>query len=135
MNEINPAKCRWMLYLKNGKIAVENHNQGKKWRAIYRNEYGNMARLGFQLVNKGIKIFVQDSPYGEYWTFEDLEIVAGARTPSHKARAICSLKDKNLGLWDVVKVFPDGGYSRTVMTSSEIGYESRIYIKTDKVFL
>ena len=132
--DIDISKCRWMLYLKNGKIITENHGRGITWTRVYKQECNNMQMLCFQLIPSGKKVFVAESPYGEYWTFEEFEARAGQRIPTHMLRGICSLKDKELGLWDVVLVNNKNTHVRTVMTSKEIGYETRLYInKRDKV--
>jgi len=131
--KMNLSNCRWMLYTNNNKLHVENLSQKKTWRKVYKNEYGNMKALCFQLLPSGKKVFVKESKYGEYWNFEDLQAIAGQTSPTHVSRNICSLKDKELGLWDVVTVDMSGNISRSIMTNNEIGYESRIFInKEDK---
>lgn len=129
--EINLSKCRWMLYTKSGKLITENHNQKKTWKKTYKHEYGNMKALCFQLIPSGKKVFAAESPYGEYWTFEEFEALAGQSVPTHLSRNICSLKDKELGLWDVVSVNSAGESRRTVMTNNEIGYEVRAFINRE----
>jgi len=129
--EINLARCRWMLFTKNGKLITENHNQHITWKATYKHEFGNMKAVCFQLIPSGKKIFATESKYGEYWTFEEFEALAGQSVPTHLSRNICSLMDKELGLWDVLSVNSNGDSKKTVMTSNEIGYETRSFISRD----
>ena len=129
MIEINLSKCRWMLFTKNGKLVTENHNQGITWKTTYKNEHGNMKALCFQLIPSGRKVFAAESD--EYWTFEDMEVKAGQSTPTHLTRNICALRDKKLGIWDVLSVDAAGNVTRSVMSSNEIGYEVRSYINRE----
>jgi len=121
-----------MLFTKNNKLIVENHNQGVTWKAVYKNEHNNMKALCFQLIPSGRKIFVPESPYGEYWTFEEFEAVAGQAHPTHTNRHICSLQDKEMGLWKVCKVDSKGNHSFTMMSNNEIGYEVRLYLNKEE---
>ena len=127
ITEVNLSKCRWMLFA-GSKLITENHNQGITWKKVYKQEHGNMKALCFQLIPSGTKVFVPESKYGEYWTFEEFQLVAGQSVPNHMARGICSLKDKDLGLWDVIIIGNDGNRDNVVMTSKEIGYEVRSFI-------
>ncbi len=120
-----------MLFTKNNKLITENHNQHITWKATYKYEFGNMKALCFQLIPSGKKVFAAESPYGEYWTFEEFEALAGQSNPTHTSRNICSLRDNKLRLWDVVTVYSDGSHKKTVMTDGEIGYEIRSYINRD----
>jgi len=131
--EINLSKCRWMLFTKNNKLITENHNQGITWKNVYKQEHNNFKAVCFQLIPSGKKIFVKESPYAEYWTFEEFELVAGQTVPTHLSRNLCSMKDKDLGLWDVLSVDAEGKSKNIVMTSNEIGYEVRSFLnKEDK---
>ena len=131
MIEVNLSKCRWMLFTNNNKLVTENHNQGITWKETYKQEFGNMKALCFQLIPSGKKIFVPESNYGEYWTFDEFEAVAGQSNPTHTSRNICSLRDKELGLWDVVTVDHAGSHTKTAMTNNEIGYEVRAYLNVN----
>jgi len=127
--EVNLSKCRWMLFTKNGKLITENYNQGVTWKKTYKHEFGNMKALCFQLIPSGKKVFAPESE--EYWTFEDMEVKAGQSVPTHVSRNICALRDKKLGIWDVVSVDAFSNVRRTVMSSNEIGYEVRSYINVE----
>jgi len=129
--EINLSKCRWMLFTKNGKLITENHNQGITWKKVYKQEFNNLKALCFQLIPSGKKIFAAESPHDEYWTFEEMIVLAGQSIPKHTSRSICSLRDKKLQIWDVVTVHMNGDTERTVMSSKEIGYETRAFINIE----
>jgi len=127
--DVNLSKCRWMLFTKNGKLVTENHNQGITWKKTYKNEFGNMKALCFQLIPSGKKVFAAESD--EYWTFEEMEVKAGQSIPTHLTRNICALRDKKLGIWDVVSIDAKGNVKRDVMSSNDIGYEVRSYINRE----
>jgi len=128
---INLSKCRWMLFTNRGKLVVENHNQKITWKKVYKEEFGNMKALCFQMIPSGKKIFAKESPYGEYWTFEEFEVLAGQSVPTHLSRNLCSLMDKKLGIWNVLTVDAKGNHTYRLMSNNEIGYETRMFINRE----
>lgn len=137
MKEINLSKCRWMLFTKSG-LVVENHNQGITWKNTYKHNFGAMQALCFQMIPSGGKVFVKESPFGDYWTFEEFEMVAGQSIPTHMTRNICSLQTVSdnggikEGLWEVVSVDAAGKSTRSVMTDKQIGYEVRNFLNENE---
>jgi hypothetical protein len=134
--EINLSQCRWLMFLKNGKAVVENHNQGATWKKVYKDNYQNIQAVCFQII-PGRKIFAEESPYGEYWNYEDFEIVAGQSTPTHLSRSLCSmidndLTDVNKSKWKVKTVWHDGSVTESIKTGKEIGYEVRNFLNKEE---
>lgn len=127
--EVSVPNIRWIMYLKNGKNVVENHNHGRTWKKVYKDNYGNIEALCFQLIPESTKYFIPVSNEGLYWTFEDLETAFGGST-RHIARNICSKKETKLingefvTLWNVLTIDYNKKVSKSILTSKDIGYES-----------
>jgi len=131
-NEVSVPNIRWILYTKNGKTIVENHDHGRTWRKVYKDNYGNIEALCFQLIPESTKYFIPVSPFGEYWTFEDMEVGFGGDT-KHTARNICSKKrvqidkndiNKSKVIWDVITIDAQKNVFRRELTSEDIGYST-----------
>lgn len=135
--EMQLARCRWMLFTNDGKLVTENHNQGITWKKVYKQEFGNMKALCFQLLPQGGKIFAKESPFNEYWTFEEMELIAGQNVPIHLSRNICSLQrfeEKDglkLGIWSVKCITSDSNYEYEA-NDFDIGYEVRNFVNKDE---
>ena len=124
--DLNTSHCRWMLFTKNNKVITENIARGVTWKKVYKEEFGNIKAVCFQLIPSGKKIFV---PEGEdYWSFEEFIAMAGQTVPTHTKRGICSLENRKLGLWNVILIENDGKWKKEIMTCEEIGYDVRNYI-------
>jgi len=129
--EVSIPNIRWMAYLKNGKIIVENHEHGRTWRKVYKDNYGNIEALCFQLIPEGKKFFVPPSPTGEYWTFEDMSANFGGST-FHDSRSICSKKESVINsktgemqaYWNVITIDKFKNVTKSIKTSEEIGYST-----------
>jgi len=125
--EVSIPNIRWVMYLKNGKTVVENHDHGRTWKKVYKDNFGNIEALCFQLIPQGIKHFITPSPYNEYWTFEDMETAFGGST-KHLARSICSMQEKNLEtmetIWNVITIDANRNVIKSKMTGTEIGYHT-----------
>jgi len=127
INEVSVPNIRWIMHLKNGKMIVENHDHDRTWRKIYKDNFGNIEALCFQLIPEGTKYFISPSPFGEYWTFEDMETPFGGST-RHIARSICSLQEKNLEtmqtIWNVITIDGNKNITKSKMYGDEIGYST-----------
>ena len=130
--EVSIPNIRWVLYTKTKPI-VENHEHGRTWKKVYKDNYNNIEALCFQLIPGGTKYFLPTSSTGEYWTFEDFETGFGGST-KHIARSICSKKETKFykdgsfqGLWDVITIDSSKNVKKSIMTSEEIGYHSLLY--------
>jgi hypothetical protein len=130
MKEVSIPNIRWMMYLKNGNIIVENHDHGRTWKKVYKDNYGNIEALCFQLIPDNTKFFITVSPTDEYWTFEDFETAFGGST-KHLARSICSkqyvkFNENGIGTayWNVITIDSNKKVHKSIMTSEEIGYHS-----------
>ena len=126
--EVSIGNIRWIMHLKNGKKIVENHEHGRTWRKVYKDNFGNITGLCFQLIPEGTKYYIPISPYGEYWTFEDMETLFGGST-RHLARNICSLEKNNLDgteVWNVITIDANKNVFKRRMSGTEIGYPSLV---------
>ena len=125
--EVSIPNIRWIMHLKNGKAIVENHSHGRTWRTVYKDNYGNIEALCFQLIPQGTKYYIKPSTTGEYWTCEDFEQAFGGSS-QHKARSICSKIDTKLvdgkfvAYWNVLTIDANKNVTRSVQTSEQIGY-------------
>ena len=133
-NEIRLSNCRWMLFTQDNRLITENHNQGITWKSVYKQEYGNMKALCFQLLPQGGKVFAKESPFNEYWTYEEFELLAGQSVPTHVSRNICSLQSFKdiggikVGMWHVTEINVAYGRRTFMADDQDIGYEIRNYI-------
>jgi len=126
--EVSIPNIRWIVSLKNGKKLVENHDHGRTWRTVYKDNFGNIEKLYFQIIPEGIIYEIQESPFGEYWTFEDMEVKFGGGT-QHISRNIASLQevnplDKNDTKWLIVTVDYNKKVSKRVLSGKDIGYNT-----------
>jgi hypothetical protein len=134
--EINLSQCRWMMFLKSGKVITENHSHGITWKKAYKENYQNIQAVCFQLI-PGRKIFAEESPYGEYWNYEEMEVIAGQSTPTHISRSICSMMEQdildiNTSKWKVKTIYVDGSVTESIKTGKEIGYSIRNFLNKDE---
>lgn len=139
MREISIPTCRWILHNKAGKAIVENHDHGRTWKKVYKDNYGNVEALCLQLIPEGTKYYIDVSPYGEYWTFEEFDCNMGG-TSRHVSRNICSKQEEKFlenGLlktyWIVLTIDYNGNISKSIMTSEDIGYESIHFVSNPMV--
>ena len=126
--EVSIPNIRWVVSLKNGKKIVENHDHNRTWRTVYKDNFGNIEQLHFQIIPEGLIYVLQESPYGEYWTFEDMEVKFGGST-QHLARNIASLQevnpmDSNDTKWLVITIDYNKNVSKRIMSGQEIGYST-----------
>jgi hypothetical protein len=134
--EINISQCRWMMFLKNGKLVTENHSDGRTWKKCYKDNYQNIQAVCFQII-PGRKIFAEESPYGEYWNYEDMEVIAGQSTPKHLSRSLCSMIEQDItninnSKWKVKTIHANGSVTESTKTGKEIGYEVRNFLNEDE---
>jgi hypothetical protein len=134
--EIDLGLIRWIIYPKNGKPVVENHAHGRTWKTCYKDNYGNIDAVCFQNVQQSSKHFISPSPFGEYWQFEDMFVLAGGGTPFHSARSLCSKQsvsvEESESYWDVLTIDHRGQITTRTMTGSEIGYNSLSFINRNE---
>lgn len=129
--EVSIPNIRWIMYPKSGKPIVENHDHGRTWKKVYKDNYGNVEGLCFQLIPDSTKYFITVSPTGEYWTFEDFECAFGGGT-KHIGRSICSKQEVKINqetgemsaIWNVITINANKEIIKSKMTSEEIGYNS-----------
>lgn len=127
--EVSIPNIRWVLFPKNGKPIVENHEHGRTWKKVYKDNYGNVEALCFQLIPECTKFFIPPSETGEYWTFEELETAFGGGT-RHISRSICSKKETKIvdgnfiSYWNVITIDYDKNVTKSIQTSEDIGYIS-----------
>ena len=127
--EIDVSTIRWIIYPKNGKPIVENHQYGKTWKKVYKDNYGNIEAVCFQIIPEGIKYFADVSPMNEYWTFEEFICQFGGST-KHIARGLASRIDKDN--WSVVLMGMNKKMSKVIMNTKDIGYESLNFINAEE---
>jgi hypothetical protein len=134
MKEISIPNCRWILHNKTGKTIVENHDHGRTWKKVYKDNFGNVEALCLQLIPSGTKYYIDISPFGEYWVFEEFEAYFGGAN-KHITRNICSMQEQKVledgsieVYWIVLTIDINGEVSKTIMTSKEIGYETLTFI-------
>jgi hypothetical protein len=136
MRAIDVNNVRWVMYLKNGKIIVENHDKGRTWKKCYKNNYGNIEAVCIQIIPKAERHFVTPSPTGEYWTFEDMSVISGQARPTHIARNLCSMQYVNIeeqeSYWSVLTIYGDGNVKESIKTGSEINYESLTFVNREE---
>ena len=129
--EVDIGQIRWIMYLANGKAVVENHNHGRTWKKAYKDNLGAIQAVCFQIIPKSEKVFISASPFGEYWSFEEMFVTAGSSTPHHNSRTLCSKQEVSVAdgetYWDTITVFRDGTYKHGKMTGTEIGYSTLEY--------
>jgi len=128
IKEVSVPNIRWIVFTKSGKTIVENHDHGRTWKKVYKDNYGNIEGLCFQIIPESTRYFITISPTGEYWTFEDFETAFGGST-RHIARSICSKQEvkfdengKGTVYWNVITIDSSKKMYKSVMTSEEIGY-------------
>ena len=136
MKEIDVGTVRWVMYTKAGQTIVENHDKGRTWKKVYKDNYGNIEALCIQIIPKSERHFLTPSPSGEYWTFEDMAVLAGQSRPTHLARSICSKQYVNIeemeSYWEVITVNSDGSVIKSIKTGSEINYENLNFINREE---
>lgn len=127
--EVSIPNIRWIMYLKNGKPIVENHEHGRTWKKVYKDNYGNIEALCFQLIPEGVKFFIPPSESGEYWTYEE-SITPFGGSSRHVKRSICSKRETKLvdgkfvAYWNVISIDYNKQVTKSIQTSEEIGYHS-----------
>jgi len=127
-DDLDVGIVRWIVLTKDGRSVVENHNFGRTWRKVYNDEYGNIEAVCMQVLPEGIKYFATPSPFGLYWTFEDMETKFGGST-KHMARNLCSMQEGNINnpemaLWEVTTIYPNKTVERKKMYQKDIGYST-----------
>lgn len=128
--EVSIPNIRWIMHLKNGKMVVENHDHGRTWKRVLKENYGNIVALCFQILPEAIKYYVPESPFGEYWQFDEFEVHNGGSS-KHTMRGLAS-KQENIinehgvmtAKWAVLLINSDKQAKEVFMTSEEIGYET-----------
>jgi len=136
MREIDVNTLRWIIYPKNGKPVVENHAFGRTWKKVYKDNYGNIEMVCLQNIPRSEKHFISPSPTGEYWTYEDMVVLAGSSRPTHIARSLCSKQYVNVeeqeSYWDVITIHQDGTVEKTLKKGSEINYTSLDFVNREE---
>lgn len=130
--EASPSMIRWIMHVK-GKKIVENHDHGRTWRKVYKDNKDNIDAICFQLLPDNKLFYIPPSPEGLYWQSDIFESVNGSPTVI-VARQLCSKKETKLNkatgqfeaLWHVITVDKNKKVTKSVKTSQEIGYDSRL---------
>jgi len=131
--EATPEMIRWIMHTRGGNTIVENHNHGRTWRKVYKDNYGNIEALCLQVLPGGIKYYIPISTEGKYWQTDTFESVNGGASMIVE-RLICSKVetriDKETGTmeayWNIIKVDKDKNVTKLVLTSAQIGYDERL---------
>ena len=122
--QVSIENIRWICYTDTQTI-VENHQFGKTWKKTYKENFGKIKDICFQLIPDGVKYFIDKSEFGEYWIFEEFVCQFGG-TPQHINRNLaCKIDNDN---WKVITINSDKEISTSFMNTEEIGYNIK-YIK------
>ena len=118
------SQVRWIMYLKDGRKVVENLGHDRGWRQQYREHYGNIERLGVQILPQNIR-FELEATKDMYWTYEGMSVNLAGGAPKHDTRSICA--KGNRGWWDVLTIDLETGIvSQKNARQKEIGYEEKV---------
>ena len=119
--EVSIGNIRWIIFPRNGKPVVENHQFDRTWKKVYKDNFNAIDAVCFQLIPEGIKYFADPSPFGEYWVFEEFICQIGGAT-KHITRNLCSKQKDNY--WKVISINNFKRIQESYMTDEEIGYQS-----------
>ena len=130
--KIDEHTLRWIAFTKNGNTIVENHSHGRTWKKVYKDNHKNIQALCLQIVHTSEKYFVKESPFDEYWTFEEFEYNMAGNS-KHLNRNICSLQKVNIedssnDIWEVLSISGEEGVSIFYASSKDIGFEIRSFL-------
>ena len=117
--QVSIENIRWIIYPEDGKPVVENHQFEKTWKKCYKENFGKIKSICFQLIPEGEKYFVEESILGEYWVFEEFVCQYGG-TRQHIYRNLASRIDENS--WNVITIEADKSVRKSIMSTEEIGY-------------
>ena len=123
--QISIENARWILYPEEGSPIVENHQFDRTWKKTYKENFGKIKSICFQLIPEGVKYFADPSEFGEYWIFEEFICQFGG-TPQHINRNLASKVQENE--WKVITIHADKSVTTSFMNTEEIGYNIN-YIK------
>jgi hypothetical protein len=118
-HQVSIENIRWILYPVDGKPIVENHQFERTWKKTYKENFGRIDSICFQLIPESEKFFIDKSPTNEYWIFEEFVCQFGG-TPQHINRNLCSRINEND--WNVITIDYTKTPKRSIMSTEEIGY-------------
>lgn len=129
--EISIGNIRWIMYPRNGKPVVENHQFGRTWKTVYKDNKNAIDAICFQIIPEGIKHFIEPSPTEEYWVFDEFVYQVGG-AGQHVSRNLCSKQAPNK--WLVMTINTDKKMNMSFMTADEVGYESVYFLNENEKY-